>query len=279
MSPLWRDRLHIVLAPTRVILLRFGRGLRPQVVDQAIVNCSAASLPDAAAWVPPLAALQQLLGGRKWRDADVHFILSNHFVRYLMVAWDEKLADAEEQLAMVRYSFAQVYGDLADDWELRWQEGLPPAPCLASGVERGLLAGVRELFTDAGRHLRLGSVRPYLMTAFNRWRHDIDGSGDWFLLAEPGRLCLGWFRGNEWAGLHSQQAGADWERELPQTLERVRLQAGVGGKPARLCVHAPESEERRIAAGSGWSLEVLRLPSLPGLSAGADAAYALAACP
>lgn len=261
--------MHIVLTPNRVILVRFARGLRPRVVDQAIVNCAPGAPPEAAAWAPALATLQQQLSGRQWRDAEVHFILSNHFVRYLMVAWDEKLRAGDEQLAMARYAFSEVYGDAADDWELRWQEGLPPAPCLASGVDRGLLAGLRELFVDAGRRLRLGGVRPYLVTAFNRWRREIDGRGDWFLLAEPGRLCLAWFRHNEWLGLHSQQAGADWWRELPQTLERVRLQSGQGEGPARLCIHAPGVEEAGLAPGPGWSARLLRLPA-------GEAGYAMA---
>lgn len=276
MSPLWRDRLHVVLCPTRLILVRFGRGLRPSVAARAVVGCDVDTFPGTAAWVPALAALEQLLAERQWQHAEVRVILSNHFVHYLMVDWDAKLTGAEEQLAMVRYSFSQVFGDAAGGWDFRWHEGRPPAPCLAGAIDHGLLAGLRELFTSGGRHLHLGGVQPYLMTAFNHWRREIDPERDWFLLAEPGRLCLAWFRDGEWAGLHSQQTDANWGRDLPQILARALLQAGVTDRPARLAIHAPEAPEGSLVLAEEWSGSLLRLPPSPGFEPANDAVYAMA---
>lgn len=275
MSPLWRDRIQIVLCPQRVILVRLGRGLHLKVLDKAVVPCgeSAGGVPS---WQPALAVLQQALAGPQWRHAEARVILSNHFVHYLLIDWDESLTGDEEQLALVRYRFAQTYGDAAGAWDYRWNEGHPPAPCLACAVDHGLFAGLRELFADAGLHLRLGGVQPYLMAAFNHWRHELDSERDWLLLAEPGRLCLAWFKADEWAGLHSQQVSRGWGQELPQILDRTLLLAGLSQAPERLCIHAPEASEAGLVLGEGWAGSLLRLQPCPGFVPIKDAAYAMA---
>jgi hypothetical protein len=271
----WRDRIQIVLCPQRVILVRLGRGLKLKVQDKAVLPCgeAAAGMPP---WQPALAALQEALAGPQWRNAEVRVILSNHFVRYLLIDWDESLTGYDEQLAMVRFRFAQTYGEPANTWDYRWNEGYPPAPCVACAIDPPLLAGLRELFGDAGLHLTLAGVQPYLMAAFNHWRNELDGQRDWFLLAEPERLCLSWFQADEWAGLHSQQVDQSWGRDLPQILERVMLLAGATRAPERLCIHAPEASEAGLVLGEGWSGKVLRLQPCPGFVPAKDTAYAMA---
>lgn len=276
MSPLWRDRIQIVLCPSRVIFVRLGRGLNLRVVDKLILPGADSPAAGAPAWQPALDALRLGLAEKQWRNAEARVVLSNHFAHYLMVDWDVKLTGAEEQLAMVRYSFAQTYGETAEDWDFRWNEGRPPAPCLACGVDRGLLDGLREVISTVGQGLPLIGVQPYLMAAFNHWRRNLDGERDWFLLSEAGRLCLAWFKAEEWAGVHSQQAGADWGRELPRILERTLLLTGLTGVPARLCIHAPETPEMGIVLAEGWSGSLLRLQACPGFVPANDAAYAMA---
>lgn len=271
MSPSWRERLDIVLCPQRVILLRFGRGLSRRVSDRAILDCEGAE--GGPGWQPALDALRRALAEARWQKAEARVVLSNHFVHYLVIPWDEKLSAGEEQLAMVRYSFAQVYGEAAGGWDFRWDPGRPPAPCLACGIERGLLAGLDQALAEQG--LRLASVQPYLMAAFNRWRGELDGEQDWFLLTEPGRLCLAWFRANAWAGVHSQQVDAGWGEALPQILDRARLLAGMTGAPPRLCIAAAEAAAE-LKLGEGWSGALLRPPPLPGLGPAAEAGYAMA---
>lgn len=273
MSLSWRDRLHIILSPRRIILVRLGKGLSPRVVAREIVACPEAA-EGAPPWQPALDALGRTLAERKWKHAEARAILSNHFVHYLLVPWQEKLSGEEEQQALVRYSFGEVYGDAADDWDFLWSEGRPPAPSLACAVDRRLLAGLREACRTAG--LPLTSIRPYLMAAFNRWRRELDGQRDWFLLAEEGRLCLAWFQDEDWAGLHCQSVGEGWGEELPQFLDRALLLSGRDRAPERLAIAAPEKPAADMALAEGWSGRLLKLPAVPGFDPARDAAYAMA---
>lgn len=274
MSLSWRDRLHVVLAPRRIVLVRLGKGFSTRVVAKEIVPSPEPAGEGAPPWQPSLEALARVLPDRRWKHAEVRVILSNHFVHYLLIPWQEKLSGEEEQQAMVRYRFSDVYGDAVDDWDLIRSESPPPAPSLACAVDRRLLAGLREICRAAG--LPLVSIRPYLMAAFNRWRRELDGKRDWFLLAEEGRLCLAWFQDDDWAGLHCQSVGEGWGGELPQILERTLLLAGRDSPPERLSIAAPEEPAGELALAEGWSGQLLKLPPCPGFVPGQDAAYAIA---
>jgi len=270
----WRDRLYVVLTPRRVVLVRLGKGVGTRVVAKEILACPEPAGEGAPLWQPALAALQAALPHRQWKHAEVRAILSNHFVHYLLVPWQEKVSGDEEQLALVRYSFSEVYGDAMDDWDLLWSEGRPPAPSLACAVDRRLVAGLREICAAAG--LPLASIQPYLTAAFNHWCRELDGQRDWFLLAEEGRLCLAWFQEGEWAGVHCQQVGVDWGRELPQILERALLLAGRDHPPERLCITAPDKAPGDMALAEGWSGSLFKLPPCPGFAPAEDRAYAMA---
>lgn len=274
MSLSWRERVHVGLTPRQVTLARLARSFAPRVVAKEMVACPEPAEAGAPLWQPALAALQLALSHRQWKHAEVRIILSNHFVHYLLIPWQEKVSGAEEQLALARHSFSEVYGDAVDEWDLLWSEGHPPAPSLACAVDRRLLAGLRE--TCAANRLPLTSIQPYFAVAFNRWRRELDGERDWFLLAEEGRLCLAWFQGGDWAGLHCQQVSAGWGRELPQILERALLLAGRDHPPERLCISAPEQAPGDVALAEGWSGSLLKLPPCPGLTPAESGAYAMA---
>lgn len=271
MSPSLHERIQIALCPGRVILVRLGRGLRPRVTAREIVVCA----DGATSWEAALDALREVLRQRQWQGAAASVILSNHFVRYLLVPWDEKLSGAEEQLAMVHYAFTQAYGDAASSWECRWSEGAPAAPCLACAIDRGLLTGLRECFRETG--VRLASVQPYLMSALNRWRRELRGDSRWFLLAEDGRLCLAWLKNDELGWLQCQRVDAGWGQALPEILDRALLVAGTEAR-GQVYVHAPGLADGDLMLGGGWAGRLLELGACagPGDASTNDSAYAIA---
>lgn len=259
MLRLWRDRLEIVLTPQQLRLQRLApawRGGRPLAGETMACGGGIAEGEDEPAWGPALAALRDALQDRRWAATAGTVILSNHFVRYLTLPWDEQLVTAEEQQAMVRHAFGQAYGAAADSWVFRWDAPPPPAPCLASAVDAPLLHGLRELFAAAA--LPLASVQPQLMAAFNASRRQMrDGTNCWFLVEEAGRLCLAWFHDNAVGSLYSQRVGPDWVAELPGVLERAMLLASADSAPGPVYLHLATAREVAAELPAGWSLHLL----------------------
>jgi hypothetical protein len=159
------------------------------------------------------------LKGRTWpKRAEVSVILSNHFVRYVVVP-GESAASEDEELALARFHFAKIHGERAKGWEVRVSDGL------ACAIDAGLLAELRRIVP------RLVSVQPSLMAAYNGARKRIPREGAWLVLAEEQRVCLARIGAERWASVHNARE-ADWEHAL----ERERSRASGEALPSRVLV-------------------------------------------
>ena len=198
MSLSWRDRVQVTLTPHEVALQRFPRG-KKVASERKTVAC--ASVAGAAPWQGAIEGLRELLAHPNLRTADTDIVLSNHFVRYLLLPWNAALSGEREERAFAVARFQQVYGEAARTWSLRVSAGKPGTPSLAAGVEQGLLDAVEAQLR--GSPLRLRALRPALMAACNARGRSV-ASNAWIALAEPGRLLLGLQRDGNWHSLRTR---------------------------------------------------------------------------
>ena len=271
MSPLWRDQVRIALSPDRVVLVRVSRGLHPAITAKHMVSCAPSA--EAPAWRAPLAALAEALRELAWQRADAVVVLSNHFVRYALVPWDEKLSSEAEQAAFARYHFVRVYGEAAEGWAVRQSGTAADAAQVASAVDQELLDALRETLKPAG--LRLISIQPYLMHAYNRWQSLLHVGARWFAVGEPGRLCLALLEPTRWLALNSYRIEGDWPQALVQRLDRERHRVEATEIPNEVYLYAPELAETGLDAGA-WSVKPLKPQPSAGFSPACDLAYAMA---
>ncbi len=232
MSRWWPERLRIGLAPGRVDVARLGWGPRPKVLRQLGVDCAA--MADAAPWQAALDALEPLLAQLGARGASVTVVLSNHWVRYLVLPWQSELTSAAEVEQLARLRFAQVFGTAAQGWTVRSCDAGYGVALVACGVDTALLDALRERL--AARGLRLASVQPLLMAALNEVRREIDAEtvgGDTALaVIEPGRVCLSLLQEGRWLDISTRRADADAAEVIEQELATHATQEA----PPRLCV-------------------------------------------
>jgi hypothetical protein len=194
----WRDRALVTLAPREVSLLRYPRRGKGAPRDRKSVTCPAAV---GAAWQGAIEGLRELLAHPNLAAADVDVVLSNHFVRYLLLPWNPGLAGEREELAFAAARFQQVYGEPARAWSVRLSAGKPGMPALAAAVEQALIDAVAALLQ--GSVLRLRSLQPALMEACNARSRSVAPNA-WIAMAEPGRLLLGLQRDGQWRSLRSR---------------------------------------------------------------------------
>jgi hypothetical protein len=271
--------VRIALCPDRVVLVRFPRGLRREIAEKKILPCppSGAS-EESGASGPAWRAAVDTLGSavRDWKGgkAEATVILSNHFVRYVLVPWSDDLNSEQETLDFARHCFVTVYGDAAATWGIRLSNDGGGAPRVASAVEPGLLEAVTRAF-DASP-LRLRSVQPYLMAAYNQWRQRFDGKTAWFALAERGRLCLAQFHQNHWHSLRGLPVGDSLDEELPAIMERESYLTSLAQPDASVFVFSPEHGSTRLPVGEEQRFQPLSLPACPGFSPIGDHDYAMA---
>ena len=185
MSRLFPEQVSVALAPERVTVGSRSIACDPSFGQQA--------------WQGAIAALQTI----DWPSrAHVTVVLSNHFVRYLLVPWSDAVRGEEEEQAYLRHHFKKIHGDRANDWVLRSSEARRGAPRLASAIDAALLEALKASFPKGGK-ARLVSVQPALMAAFNHHRGAIPASGAWLALAEPDRACVALHAGGEWRAVQN----------------------------------------------------------------------------
>ncbi|CAD5369844.1 hypothetical protein RA210_U110099 [Rubrivivax sp. A210] len=224
MSRWWGERLRIGLAPDRVELaLRKGLGRAPEL--QAI-EC--ARDPGQPPWQAALAALEDTLTGLALRGG-VAVVLSNHLVRYQVLAWQAEINGARELEQLARLQFERVFGEAAAGWTVRCSVGGWGQASLACAVDTALVEALTALL--ARRGLRLTSLQPLLMAAYNGHRRALPRNAA-LAIVEPGRLCLGLLRNAHWVEVISRRLQGDAAAAAEQELAALAPEA----EPARFDV-------------------------------------------
>ncbi len=270
MSLLWRDQVRIVLCPDRLIAVRLGGGLRRKVLAKQIFPFPG----DGTRWKITLSMLAVVLKQASWQNANGVIILSSRFANYQLLPWSETNLNEAERQALARHVFTQTYGESAASLELRISDGGFAEGMVAAGVEQGLIAGIDEVFKASS--LKLVSVQPYLMSAFNGWRRRLNGDTHWFALVEPGIVCAALLHEGKWRSLRVKQVSENWREDLQLTLHREQMLDSLAEKAKKVFIYLPDEQEVKPPAGADWSFSRLQLPPVPGFSPARDGVYGMA---
>ncbi len=227
MSPSWRDRLLVGLAPDRVAVVQLKRGLRPSLGADGVRDCAEVS---GAPWAGALAALDGLLGELPATGGTASVVLSNLFVRYVDVPWTPGIFTDKDRLALATDCFRAVHGEAADSWRVILDAPRFGRGNLAAAVDGALIDGLRA--TLGNRRLRLVSLRPHLAAAFDLWRAQLQADDGGFVVVEPGCVTAMFRRGDAWAGVANRRYRKDVADEamtgVRQCIDADRLQGGEG---------------------------------------------------
>ncbi len=270
MLPLWRDKVRIVLCKDRLIVLHYQGGRRPRIHSKQVFPYAG----QESGWQPLLGLLESVLKGQNWKPADTSVVLSNHFVRFLALPWNEATLSAEEKIALVQHRFDEVYGEVSSSWDFRLNEGSFGTPSIACAIPQQLLAQLIALF--AASPLRLKSVQPYLMTAFNACRNELGKDPSWFVLAERDNICVGLLQDGHWSSIRLRHVVTDWFEESMLMLERESLLTTGENKHNKVFVLAPEATYATPIKREPWLINRLTLSPPPEITKLEMASFAMA---
>ena len=239
MSLLWRKKtLRIGLGPDSIIV----SGSRDAVRVQG---------EGAGDWRSALAALPEVL--KSCRNQDAAVVLADQFVRYALLPYNETLKTREQWLALATHRFNTLHGPRATEWQISVTETAPQGPRLACAVDRALVNQLMEVFSKA--NMRLVSVQPFLVAAFNRIRKTVGNGSCWLVVEEPGRLTLALIQRGMWIAIRSRRVDSGWRNALPEILERESAFLGLAQPITRVIVCA--QREFDVEMHDAWHAEAL----------------------
>lgn len=260
MSLLLSDQVRIDLRPDLVRMVRLHKGLlRTKVVASQTDICGDVEVGESS-WQPALRAMQAGLPALGGGRMEAMVVLSNHFVRYALIPWGDQLSNDSEEQAYVRYCFSSTYGSGAENWALRLSSGGHGEMQVASAIDQGLLDGLEQVAGACGLHLT--SVQPSLMDGCNQWRRRLSGPNVWFVLAEPGRLCISLLKHGRWCGLRTMRVDDDWLTKLPLILERELCMYDSSTERGAVFLLAPEITDESALPVSDWVVNWLNIAEI-----------------
>jgi hypothetical protein len=224
--------------------------LRSQSVAEKTLALPDGSLNDYSS---TLAAVSKELENPVWRHANARVVIADHWVRYAIVPWSLELADDDERLAHGRLILRQVYGDEMGDWTVALAETIAGHARLVCAIPSQLQVGLQSVLELAG--LRLLSLEPHLVVAFERWRSRMPGVGGWFVTIDEGSLAAVRLERDSWEEVHCVRIGSDWSADLKRLQTFGRLASGRS-EGCKVLVDAPPWL-RRVAAVTSDALEWL----------------------
>jgi hypothetical protein len=230
-SPLWRDEVAIFIAPRRIALARRARGLKPRLG-------SATEIAVAGHWGdfgPALSKLTDVLAEPTWQDALARVIVADPWARYGIVPWPNLRLDNDGRLTHARYVLAESYGEAVSDWSVSLADTPPGQAYVACAMPAELKRGLEEAL--AGARLKLVSLQPQLIVAFNAWRHQLPPDDAWFVSLDEGSLAAVHLSQGAWDRVHMARLSQDWRIELDRLRAFGRLSRSGG--TSRMLVDAP----------------------------------------
>ena len=268
MLPSWRDRVSVEFSPHCITWVRLSRGLRPALLAKGVEQVVAQ--PEHDSWHAPLEVLKDRMQANDWKGAELTIVLSNHFVHYDCLPWNEAIKNENELLALARHRMTSVYGPEAQSWELRLSPAAKGESRVVAAVEGALVQALKESVAGAG--ISLQSVQPCLMACFNSTAKQLAMDDGWFVIAEPGRFALAQFQGGRWQRIHLRRGeGID---ALHDWLERENMTSNQEVPDREVFLFAPGLA--RDASLPSYLLHWLELPACDGYSPVTDTTYAIA---
>lgn len=219
MSLLWRNKeLRIGLAPERIF----------------VSGAKSLDLPAAdGGWQAALEALPQVLKGR---SGPASLVLADQFVRYSLLPHHETLKTDEQWAALARHRFSVLHGPRADEWEVKIASTAPRGARLAVAVDKALIHSLIQIFHKQG--VKLASVQPFLIAAFNRIRRRVGNGSCWIVVEETGRLTLALIQRGAWVAIRARRSDVQWRKVLGEILERESAFLGLSQPVTRVIVCA-----------------------------------------
>jgi hypothetical protein len=250
-SPWWREEITAQVAPAQALLVRRSRGPRRRELGCQTVTAGAR----AANGSPDIvAAVSQALASRPCRHASLRVTLRGGLVRYLVLPWIEKLSN-RDALVYARQSFADLYGEPAQQWAISVNEAGYGRPRIAAAVDQQMIDALQALARD--RSLHLSAVRPLLCVAIQDLELVDNKFTGWLAIVDTGHSCIARMSNGECLSVRAARFAEPAERHLLTQLEQDALCAGLDAAAGKLYVQATMPIDHTALHAHGWQATLL----------------------
>lgn len=248
-----------MLGKDSVAIVNRTRGLRTRIVDQKQVHFPQLVEElntQTVIWERAISQLDILLSTMKVKaKSQLNITLASEFVRYLALPPQQMYMNLSEKIAYATAAYKEIYGSVVDDWEVRLQDTPAQDTAIVAAIDKKLLEALNQI---ALKHqLKLTTVKPYLMSAYNGLAKQIGGSNGYLVIVEFKRLLLINLLQGKCVNVRMFKLNSDWQSELKSLM--VRESVLNDHKKQEVLVYAPVQKNIVINTIEGWKLKRITL--------------------
>lgn len=260
MSRLWRDQLHVFLAPGRMDWVRLKRSFKSMPLAKATVFFNPGeSEPN---WSEVLRQLNSVLANAA--GAELSVVVSNHWVRYVALPPQREITTPDEVKSYAGFRLREVYGDRVDAWQLSISDWNPLDGAVCAAISRDLMMQLEQLVSACRCKIKV--IEPYLASVHDRWQAQLKGEKVFLAVVESGRICLAVIHHGRWQSIRNQRISGNIGDDLLAALDQEAIGCGVKEALAFVHLFAPEHPDLTLPHDSGWSAIALSDGKLPPLA-------------
>jgi hypothetical protein len=248
-SLLLPNQLTVTLSIDGVTVIHQARGLRNRILQQQ--NIAVVPSEERTVWLQATRALESALAAMQINPkTSLQVIIANDFVRYLMLPCSQISMRPAEQHAYASATYREVYGAVADGWNIKLHNAAPNQATLVVAMDENLLETLKQI--SLKHQLKLTSVQPYLMCAYNGLSKQVGKLNGYLVIVESRRLLLLSMLKGQCQNLRTINITDDWQLELKNLLARESLLDEITGN--EVLVYAPTQKNTKLNAIEGWHI-------------------------
>ncbi len=255
MSLLLPNQLTVTLSKDSVAVIHQSRGLRNRILQQQHVALNSDFDTEKPAWLQAAGKLESVLVLMQIKPkTTMQIIISNDFMRYLMLPYSPIFMRPTEQHAYAAATYREIYGAVADAWHIKLHDAAPNQATLAAAMDEKLLETLQSI--SLKHQLKLTSVQPYLMRVFNNLSKQVGKLNGYLaiveLSVESGRLLLLNMLKGQCQDIRTIAVADDWQAELKHLLARELMLDEITAR--EVLVYAPTQKNIKLNAIEGWHI-------------------------
>jgi hypothetical protein len=190
-------------------------------------------------WTAGLDAIKRWISEVAPRGARSEIVVSDEYVRYLVLPWSSDLTDEAEWLALAKARIDLIWGSgVASD--IRMERLRFNTSRLVCAMDQGLT--VQLLALQASHGHTVTSIRPHFTVAFNALAGDIPPERTMIIISERQCLTIGAVEGGAWKHVRTIPISTDAGSVEP-LVNRERLLLGLSADCT--IVHGPKRDVAR----------------------------------
>ena len=215
---LYGKEFRVLLQPNKIELrllkIDFLHGFKAKVIEQQTMEV------EDETQIP--SQLSSALQNPIWRRYSPVLVLSNAFVRYAVLTWNDEIKTKQERSVYLQHSFLQHFGEVSKHWLLCEHLAGYGQASIASGIDQVLFKQLEAIFAAADMPLK--AAHPLLMLAMNQalvyFKKSKLQQSFWLACFESERLALVLIVQGEWKLVHNVSLEPDANLQLHTLIQR-----------------------------------------------------------